>query len=192
MNVYRNTIDDLFSTEAKIKEFISYLTVIQIACISKSESVIAVFQELKVLDFLKLCLLEIRKWTQGAGLLDMTDSEVMNDTDILNLILISLSELFAALFDMPLETIGDQTFLFDILGDLDYKEANQRILAEFISQIIRDLGKSASFNLDTITTFNQAELMKRILDWVQENMRQNNIEKASLLFSLIIQLLKVC
>lgn len=92
---------------------------------------------------------------------------------------------------MPWDGIGDQTYLFEILGDLDYTEESQRLLGNFISQIIRDLGKSASFTMDTINCFSQAELMRRILGWVQYNINKKNLEKASLLFSLIIQLLKV-
>ena len=177
------------STDAQIKEFVSLLTAIQITCIAKHDSVIAIFNELKILDFLKNLISKIKKVQLGA-LSDITE-KVMNDVEIFKVILTSISELYAALFDMPL-IIGDQTFLFDILEELDYSEGNQKLFGDFISQIIRHLVKSESFNFDTIRAFSEAELMKRILGWVQDNMALKNIEKASILFSLIIQLLKVC
>ena len=184
-------LESVFSTQTGIKEFITAISVLHCTCITKHESVSVIFIELKIMEFLKSSLLKIKNRLQEKSKSEITDLNALHNTDVLRELLSSIADLNSAVFDLSLEDIGDQSFLFEILGQVDYSLENHRVLGKFISQIIRDFGKSVSFTLKTITSFHQAGLMERILKWVTDCISKKNIEKAFLLFSLVIQLLKV-
>lgn len=180
LEVIQKTGNSPLVSEDAVLDIAQTLQALEIIAGSKAQSVYQTLLELRLSDVLNMLLHHL------------IHSRTPFLTQNLSRILRPLTNLYAALFEIPaLGRLGHFEFLHETLSGLDYSDSYSLQIGHGISKILIALGRSPAFGQDLISAFHEAHLMRTLVSSVQNSIDLNNVQKAPLLLTLILQLLKV-